>query len=377
MIRKEVKMKSLKTSSLFRLAALLLIAVITICMVGFVAEGWQSGPQNQPESGEADTNNNGDTDENTDGGGEAITPEPPSPPEYTHYLTGLEVTAEEYRQRPLCFVMDSASPLYGISDAPLMVEIPIEAGQSRLLVYRDHSQNLGKVGSITKTRECISRLLDFFGGISICNGVDGSHRSSGTLPTRLTFDLFSNSGYAYTENTNYLYSNKDLLLAGLQNAGISTSATEALTLPFTFTPYFSNPIRFTTSAQAVTLPYSEVNGTDLYYDSNTAHYLLGKGGQVKNDLLNGKSASFKNAFVLFADATTYESADQTEMTIDTAGGGSGYYFTEGTACTINWRLDATGNLIFSDERGARLTVNRGTSYIAFYKASCASNVVFN
>ena len=47
-------MKSLKTSSLFRLAALLLIAVITICMVGFVTEGWQGGPQNQPESGETD-----------------------------------------------------------------------------------------------------------------------------------------------------------------------------------------------------------------------------------------------------------------------------------------------------------------------------------
>ena len=73
-------MKSLKTSSLFRLAALLLIAVITICMVGFVAEGWQSEPQNQPESGETDENN-GDTDENTDGGGKAEIPEPPSPPE--------------------------------------------------------------------------------------------------------------------------------------------------------------------------------------------------------------------------------------------------------------------------------------------------------
>ncbi len=369
-------MKSLKTSSLFRLAALLLIAVIAICMVGFVAEGWQSEPPKQPESGETDKNN-GDTDENTDGGGETITPEPPSPPEYTHYLTGLKITAEEYRQRPFCFVMDSASPLYGISDAPMMIEIPIEAGQSRFLVYRDQSQNLGKVGSITKERECISRLLDFFGGIAIYNGTEGSRLTNGAQSSRLSFDLSAYSGYAYTENTNYLYSNKDLLLAGLQNAGISTSATEALTLPFAFAPYFSDPIRFTASAQAVTLPYSEINETNLYYDSTCGQYLLGKGGQAKNDLLNGKSVSFKNAFVLFADATTYEGADQTEMTIDTDGGGKGYYFTEGTACAITWRTDATGKLIFFDERGTRLTVNRGASYIAFYKASRAADVIFS
>ena len=86
-------MKSLKTSSLFRLAALLLISAVTICMVGFVTQGWQSESPNQPDSGETDENN-GETDENTDGGGETVIPEPPSPPEYTHYLTGLEVTAE-------------------------------------------------------------------------------------------------------------------------------------------------------------------------------------------------------------------------------------------------------------------------------------------
>ena len=50
-------MKSLKTSSLFRLAALLLISVITICMVGFVTQGWESETPNQPDSGETDENN--------------------------------------------------------------------------------------------------------------------------------------------------------------------------------------------------------------------------------------------------------------------------------------------------------------------------------
>lgn len=370
-------MKSLKTSSLFRLAALLLIAVIAICMVGFVADGWQSEPQKQPESGETDKNS-GSTDENTDGGGgTAETPAPPTPPEYTHYLTGLEISAEENRQSPLCFVMDSASPLYGIADAPFMVEIPIEDGYSRFLVYQDQSKNLGKVGSITKGRECILQLLDFFGGIAVQNGMDGTNASlSGVASKRPIFDLSAHFGYAYTENTNYLYTNKDLLLAGLQNAGISITANETNALPFRFNDYFSDPIYYTTSAQTVTIPYNETNETGLYYDSVSGNYLLGKNGQTKNDLLNGKSVSFKNAFVLFASTTTYESVEQTEMIVDTAGGGRGYYFTEGSVCSIEWQMDATGNLFFKNENGEMLTVNRGTSYLAFYKASRIADIIF-
>lgn len=368
-------MKSLKTSSLFRMAALLIVAIIVICMVGFVAQEWQEEPEKQPDSGETDENS-GNTDENTDGNDATVTPDPPAPPEYTHYLTGLETTADEQRTRPLCFVMNSASPLYGISNALLTVEIPIENGGTRLLVYRDHSQHLGKIGSIAEGRECILRLLQSFGGIAIHNGTD-STKDEQAAQGRPAFDLSLQKGYAYTENASYLYSNGDLLYAGLQNAGISLTATESCALPFRFAPFFTEPIRFSASALTVVLPYSDTNETDLYYDAQTHRYTLGKNGQTKTDLLNGKSATYKNAFVLFADTTTYESMDHTEMITDTASGGSGYYFTEGTATAILWRTDASGNLIFTNESGELLTVNRGESYIAFFKSSKSTEVLFS
>ena len=367
-------MKSLKTSSLFRLAALLVIAVIAICLVGFVAEGWQSEPQKQPESGETDENS-GNTDENTDGG-ETVTPTPPTPPEYVHYLTGLEVSAADYGQKPLCFITDTAAPTYGIYGASLMIEIPIEGGKSRFLVYQNDIKNLGKIGSITQGRDCIARLLDFFGGISVQNGSDDMH-PAGTSPSRIIFDLSQNSGYSYEESSSYLYSNKDLLLAGLQNAGIGLGSSEGMTMPFHFTPHFSDAVTFTTTAQTITLPFGASNETNLYYDTAAGQYLLGKGGQIKTDLLNGKNVGFTNAFVLFADSTTYESVDQTKMIVDTDGGGKGYYFTHGTACAIEWHLDAAGKLVFKNENGEVLSANRGTSYIAFYKASLASGVVFS
>ena len=370
-------MKSLKTSSLLRLVALLLVAIVAICMVGFVAEGWQGDPQKQPDSGEADKNN-GEADENKDGNGEQqITPAPPSPPEFTHYLTGLEISKDEAGQKPLCFYMDAASPLYGISGAPLMIEVPIENGQTRLLVYQDHAKALGKVGSIAPSRGCLDKLLDFFGGIAVYNGKDNGKESAEEPGNRFDFDLTKHTGYSYTENSSLIYSNGDLLLAGLRNAGVSTSLTESAALPFGFTPFFSEPLSFAISAQTVTLPFGEGNDTGLYYDAVSGQYLYGKGGQAKCDLLNGKNVAFTNAFVLFANATTYESQTSTELTIATDGGGTGYYFTGGTACPIEWSKDASGRLIFKNQSGELLTVNRGNTYISYYKASRIGDVIFS
>ncbi|MBP3605441.1 MAG: DUF3048 C-terminal domain-containing protein [Clostridia bacterium] len=361
-------MKSIKTSSLFRLAALLIIAVIVVCMVGFIAED-RAGNKDEPLP---------------DGGGTGEIPDPtpdkdpapqaPTPPAYTHYLTGLEITADRQKTKPLCFVTDTASPLYGISGAALTVEIPIENGKSRFLLYQDDIKSLGKIGSVSASRECILALARLFGGISVYNGRDGlfdgeSGESGG-------FDLSAQSGYSYTESTSFVYTNGDLLLAGLQNAGLSTAtATEADR--FSFAPHFSDPITLDKKAETVLIPYAQSNETSLYYDAEVGAYLLGKGGVVKCDLLNGKSAAYTNAFVLFAAATTYESESVTQMTPDTLGGGKGYYFTHGTATSIEWSTDAEGKLILKKENGDTLTVNRGASYIAFYKASRASSVVFS
>ena len=362
-------MKSIKTSSLFRLAALLIIALIVVCMVGFAADDLDEKPK---DPAQGDNAPDAVPDENT----QTVTPEPPKPPEYTHYLTGLEISSEDAKSKPLCFVLDTASPLYGISGAPLTLEIPIENGQSRFLLYTSDVKALGKIGSISETRDCITALTGLFGGIAVHKGTDGLHSVKNSDFSTSSFDLSKATGYAYTENTSFLYSNGDLLLAGLQNAGISTALTSSPT-PFNFCPYFSDPIHFSTAASNIILPYASNNETALYYDDEAHVYLLGKGGQIKSDLLNGKSAAYTNAFVLFANTTTYESATHTEMVSDTVGGGHGYYFTEGTATAIEWSTDASGQLILKNEQGEILTVNRGASYIAFFKASQSDSVIFS
>ena len=73
-------------------------------------------------------------------------------------------------------------------------------------------------------------------------------------------------------------------------------------------------------------------------------------------------------------ATTYEKSSGTELVIDVISGGRGYYVTKGTLTEFTWALDEIGELNFYSLSGERLTVNRGNSYLAFYKASDAVNV---
>ena len=80
-------------------------------------------------------------------------------------------------------------------------------------------------------------------------------------------------------------------------------------------------------------------------------------------MLTDDALAYDNVFILFADTVTYESASSSQMVMNTAGGGVGYYVTGGTVTAIRYEASLSGELAFYTEGGERLTVNRGTSYI--------------
>ena len=72
--------------------------------------------------------------------------------------TGLEVSEKDSVAAPLAFLVDSNSPLYGISGSDLTVEIPIESEKTRLLVFQTRLDSLWKIGSLAPARDFISSL---------------------------------------------------------------------------------------------------------------------------------------------------------------------------------------------------------------------------
>ncbi len=357
-------MKKIKASSrTVRLIAFLLIATVLICIVGFSAEGWQ--PMTKPENdSDKAVNNSGEVDNN-----KGNTPTVPTV-KYYDYLTGEEISEDMLLMKKSAFVMSSSAPMYGISAGDLVIEFPTEkVGESRLLVYTECINTLGKIGSIAPTRAYISSLISSFGGILIANGVDDSDDRIKPDLTGSFFDLAANPGYSYSEYMSYMYSNHDLIKAGLSNNGFSAYGSSSPSIPYIISKDGGYIKVGDISAKSFTLSFSESCTTDFSYSAENKTYVFAKNGNPVTDLLYNKDISYKNVFVLFADSVTYESEDGAELVLDMSTSGRGYYIRDGVAEEINWKSGVGGAMLFTDKNGEALTVGVGNSYIGFMKSS--------
>ena len=349
-------MKSNKQSNLLRPVAFFALVAILILTVCFAASGYNEAPdegdgQATPEENEAEKE-----------------PTAAPVPEYFDRLTGLPTTLEKKDTKEVAFVLNSTDPLFGIQSSRVTIEVPIEGGGTRLVVHIDRDAMPGKIGSLCPTRGYISSISSAFSGLLVSYGNDGK---IGGADTDGSFDMSQATGYSYTEYTTYHYTNADLVTAGIKNLSLLDKASD--TLPFSFVKY-GEEIRHSQRAARLTVPYSDINTTDLVYSGEDGEYKLLKNGNASIDLLTGKALSYKNVFLLFADSVTYETSDYTEMILNTDGGGKGLYLTNGTYCEILWFKGEDGELVFTSPEGELLEVNRGTSFISVTKSSEIKNV---
>ncbi len=363
-------MKWLKNGNLAKLVAFFMIALIITCTVSFAANGWQSFTD-EPDSN--DVTNNDKVDENTDGNKKDEDDTEVSVPiqKYYHSITGLECDLEASLKKPLCTVFNSADPMYGISTSYLTIEIPIESGGTRMLCFNDDVKSIGKLGSIAPIRGYMSNVASSFGGILLCYGNDDSFEYNSTQISSM-LDFQAITGYCYTEYNSFIYTNGDLVNAFLNNTKLNMLTNDSTRIPYVLNDIDAETITGPENAKSISIVYSDSNTTDFTYSRADNRYILGKNGTTKKDLLNDKTMSFDNVFILYANSTTYETETSTQMILNTTDGGKGKYIHGGTAMEITWSKNVSGDLVFLDENGDILTVNRGTSYIAFAKSSASS-----
>ena len=370
-------MKTSKNGNLVKLVAFFILAVVLTCTVAYAAQDWQSPTVSTPDdNGKTDDDNiNGDTDENTDGNKQEGIPVAKPVPEFLHYLTGLEITEAARYIKPICFTFSTDEPIYGLSSSYLVVEMPCENGKTRFLAFFDDPYTIGKIGSISPTRGYISNVAGYFGGLCISLGND-SKVNYDSLPIKHgAINISKNIGYHYTEYSSYIYTNGDLLSALIKNTKAETVRTDIPEAPYVFSDYFTPITLEGKSAVSISIPHADGNSTELIYSDSEKKYTLAKNGTVKTDLINDNSCKYDNAFILFADSTTYETSEYTECVLNTIDGGTGVYATGGVSIDIKWSVDENGKMTFFNLSGQKLEVNRGTSFISFTKSSLTNSVI--
>ncbi|MBE6635103.1 MAG: DUF3048 domain-containing protein [Ruminococcaceae bacterium] len=376
-------MKDKKYGNLQRSIAAILIGVVLIFMIGIVASGWQEKQDTLPDgenSGDGGNttvdadNPNGDTagNDGTADNNTQIKDEATKIPEFINYLTGMGCTEDEYGRIPFAFTFESNAPLYGISTSSVTVEIPTENGSTRFLVFSSDALTLGKIGAVSPTRDYILGISKFFSGITVAHGNDDIISYGGT--SDLCIDLSAYKDKLYRENGSNVYLDGQILEELCRLESIDTEIYRSTSLPYSFVD-FGKTVYGNTAAVRVALPYAEASETVLSYDTESCKYILSKGGKEKIDILNGSVAAYTNIFVLFSDTVTYETSAGTETVVEAEGRGTGYYVSMGKMIEIRWKTDKNGKLIFEDLNGNKLTVNRGSNYIAYYKSSESGTVV--
>ena len=364
-------MKQTKTSSLYRLVAFLLITIVMIGIVGVVADGART---KDPSDNAPPTDNLGSETDKNDGttNEESDQSTIPESPKYTHYLTGLVTDEARAAAIPLVYTVDPASALYGISQAFLTVELATELGGSRMLLFTEQNAALGKIGALAPTRGYISNIVSYFGGILVHDGEEGKKSGNEIDLGTGHIDLGKTNKYTYSEGSRELYTNAQLMASALDAARIPTRYTEMPLIPFTFR---QNAQASGTRAMGVTVPYGTDNEVSLLYDSVSAAYTMYRGAQLATDPLYRTEVRYQNVLILFCDAVTYEGADHTETVLDTASGGSGYYFSMGAYQRILWSTNEDGCMAVTDSTGTPLLMNPGSTYVSFFKAADKNRIV--
>ena len=368
-------MKRLQNGNLAKLVAFFVIAVVITCTVSFAANGWQSFIYNEPDSDKITTENNSannKVDENNDGVKDNDIPVVQPTEKYYHPITGLQTNVNSTLNKPIAVCLESHTPLYGISSSFLTIEFPTEYGNTRFLCFTDEATSLGKIGSIAPSRGYISNLASYFGGILLSYGSDDKFEYEFNSPAGV-LDLKATSGYSYTEYNSFVYTNGDLVNAFINNTNTDRSTTELSSVPYVFTNGYVVDLAGN-KAQSISIKFSDTSDTLLSSSELDRKYVMSKKNSFEKDLLNDKTVSYDNVFILYASTLTHETQDNTQLIVNTNTSGTGIYATGGECVEITWEKDALGNLTFYNLQGEKLVVNRGTSYIAYVKASSKASV---
>ncbi len=365
--------------------AFLIVAVIVISVVILTASG-ENADNITPNFDKIDSTNNStlnDTADKTDkedGKNDSTTgneienspsdTESSDKPIFYNKITGQECSEEEYNTTAFGVVIDPALHSYGLSYSDISIEFPTESGATRMLFFSSSADTIWKIGGLAPSRQFISAMSSYLGGIIIGNGYDDkiSYNMSGIGNF---IDISKHTDCIYQENSAY-YTNENLINIALNRTQLSTSTYQYNSAPYIFSEEattYGIP-----GANNIIIPYSPSSATSLVYDKSVMKYVYCKNGETKIDMLTGKDIGYKNVFILFANSTTYENANASELVIDTESGGRGYYFTDGCKTEFTWQKNASGELIFYNIKGEILSVNTGNAYIAFCKATESNNV---
>lgn len=316
-------------------------------------------------------------------------PEEEPEPENINYLTGLaDISEEAIGMRPVAVMVSNVSaamPQYGVSDADIIFEIPVEGGLTRFMaLYADYTQ-VPDICSIRSCRDYFPSISEGFDAFYIHWGMDSSilaHYNAldldsfnGMYDDGGIFDRDSSrssSGYSL-EHTSMMYGG-DALVTAIEEAGMRTELLEEKEgTAFLFNDREESVVPSDEVCSDIYIDFGSASA-GFTYDTEEMVYYKQFNGSDQVDGVTGLQLSFTNVFVLECTITSRnDSAGHVDVACYGVSDQVGYYISNGAIQEIRWsKADEYSDLIFYDLEGNELSINCGKSYIAFNYADQAT-----
>jgi len=298
-------------------------------------------------------------------------------PTYKNLLTGLEMTQGGANKRPVAVMVNNlvdALPQYGIDKADIIYEIPVEGDITRLMAMYGDISDVPDVCSVRSARYYYPILALGYDAIYVHWGQD----EITAAPTMANLGVDNINGY-------YGLCGRDeyrLQVYALEHTGVfyGTQLVDTLAsvdyrmdidedynkTAFNFAKMGEKVVPTGSDATKIDIAFGNMTQTKFEYNTQDEKYYKFFSSNPHIDGNSGIQLAFDNVFIL--ETTIGYLEDGYRRSVDWSGGENsvGYYISKGKIQKIHWSKESEYSpMIFTDESGNELTVNRGKSYITF------------
>lgn len=295
----------------------------------------------------------------------------PIKPKTTEKINNIKIVNPDTKSRPYAVMINNigvARPLQsGLQDAYIMYEMIVEGGLTRYMaLFLDQSTE--RIGSIRSARHY---YLDY----ALEN--DAIYVHHGKSPQ--ASEDFSKLGVDRIEvdNTKTGWRDKTLkvssehtLFTSIEklNSGLGSKRTERknnLLLKYSADSLDLTKYEGQTTANNVSIKYSNAVTSSYKYDPETKVYLRSVNGKEHTDYVTKKQYTFKNIITYQVKNYTLDDPENKgRQGLENIGSGTGYYISEGIAVPITWeKKSRKSQTIYKYQNGEELVVNDGNTFI--------------
>lgn len=310
-------------------------------------------------------------------------------PANQNLLTGLgDLSEEAIGKRPVAVMVNNipaAMPQYGVEQADVIFEIPVEGDQTRFMaLYADYTK-LPKICAIRSCRYYFPAFSQGFDAFYVNWGIDDSIADYLQSLGLDQYDGMNNPGGLFgrdeerqkagypLEHTGYFDGTR--FASVVQAEGKRTDlADDKKDTAFRFNGMSEQLKPAGGDCTKVDINFGAQSAT-LTYDEASKTYKKDNSGEPQIDGKTGNQLAFTNVFVLETSISVRDDVGHKEL--DWQGGmdSAGYYISNGGIQKIHWAKEANNEwsrLRFYDENGQEISINRGKTYIAVNYANQAT-----